>query len=155
MYQFTENSDKFISLRDCKATGMTIGERVISFTFADGIFIGKKHPRNTYGKTLRTDAAQVDFNLPVGAPDENVTCYVFYEKKNGRAIRRQFPLEKLMARINDCGCPLEILYACKGGDRVIYQCRLARKKKSGSRECLLEIRTDGASFRWNELRPGK
>ena len=86
MYQFTENSDKFISLHDCRATGMQLGDRLVSFIFSDGICIGKKHPRNTYGKTLRTDAAQVDFNLPVGTPDENVTCYVFYGRKNGKAV---------------------------------------------------------------------
>ena len=34
MYQFIENSDRFISLHDCVATGMEIGDRVISFTFA-------------------------------------------------------------------------------------------------------------------------
>ena len=72
MYQFIENSDKFISLHECRATGMQVGDRVISFTFEDGICIGKKHPRNTYGKTLRTDAAQVEFNLPVGTPDESM-----------------------------------------------------------------------------------
>jgi hypothetical protein len=155
MYQFTENSDKFISLRDCKATGMTIGDRVISFMFADGFTIGKKHPRNTYGKTLRTGAAQADFNLPIGTPDENAVCYVFYEKKNGKALRKQFSLEKLMRRVNDCGCPLKFLSLCKGGDTLIYKCELARKKKSGVRECVLVIRTDGVSFRWNELCPGK
>ena len=155
MYQFTENSDKFISLHDCRATGMTVGERVVSFTFDDGICIGKKHPRNTYGKALRTDAAQVDFNLPVGTPDENVTCYVFYSKKNGKAVRKQFSMEKLMRRINEKGCPLEFLYVCKGGDRVVYECSLKRKKKPGSRECILVIRTDGTSYRWNELCPQK
>ena len=155
MYQFIENSDKFISLHDCRATGMTVGDRVISFTFADGIYIGKKHPRNTYGKTLRTDGAQVDFNLPVGTPDENVTCYVFYGKKNGKAVRKQFSMNQLARRINDRGCPLEFLYAYKGGDSVIYECSLRRKKKPGSRECILVIRTDGTSFRWNEICPQK
>ena len=155
MYQFIENSDKFISLHDCQATGMTVGDRVISFTFADGICIGKKHPRNTYGKTLRTDAAQVDFNLPVGTPDENVTCYVFYGRKNGKAVRKKFSVEKLMRRINDRKCPLEFLYAYKGGDTMIYECSLKRKKKPGTRECILVIRTDGVSYRWNELCPQK
>ena len=155
MYQFIENSDRFISLHDCVATGMEIGDRVISFTFADGICIGKKHPRNTYGKTLRTDAAQVDFNLPVGTPDDNVTCYVFYGKKNGKATRKKFKTEKLMRRINENGCRLEFLDAYKGGDAVVYECSLSRKKKPGSRECILVIRTDGASYRWNELCPQK
>ena len=134
---------------------MTVGDRMISFHFADGICIGKKHPRNTYGKTLRTDAAQVDFNLPVGTPDENVTCYVFYGRKNGKAVRRQYSMEKLARRINENGCPLEFLYAYKGGDSVIFECSLRRKKKPGSRECILVIRTDGTSYRWNELCPQK
>ena len=155
MYQFTENSDKVISLHDCKATGMTVGDRVISFTFPDGVCIGKKHPRNTYGKTLRTDGAQVDFNLPVGTPDENVTCYVFYDRKNGKAVRKPFSMEKLMRRINEKGCALEFLYVYKGGDTLVYKCELKRKKKPGTRECILVIRTDGVSFRWNELRPQK
>ena len=155
MYQFIENSEKHISLHDCKATSMSIGDRVITFTFPDGICIGKKHPRNTYGKNIRTDSAQVAYNLPVGTPDENVTCYVFYEKKNGKTVRKQFRLEKLMGRINDDGCPLEFLYAYKGYDTVVYECSLKRKKKRGSRECILVIRTDGASYRWNELCPEK
>ena len=135
MYQFIENSDKYISLHDCVATGMAIGDREISFTFSDGICIGKKHPRNTYGKTLRTDEAQVAFNLPVGTPDDNVACYVYYEKKSGNSLRKKFSVEKLMRRINDCS--------------------LKRKKKPGRRECILLIRTDGASYRWNELCPQK
>lgn len=155
MYQFIENSDKFISLHDCRATGMTVGNRVISFTFADGIYIGKKHPRNTYGKTLRTDEARVDFNLPVGTPDENVTCYVFFEKKNGRTVRKRFSVGKLMKKINDKGRKLEFLYAYKGGDTVVYKCMLWKKKKPLGRECILEIRTDGTSYRWNEICPDK
>lgn len=155
MYQFIENSDKFISLHECRATGMQVGDRVISFTFEDGICIGKKHPRNTYGKTLRTDAAQVEFNLPVGTPDENVTCYVFFEKKNGKTIRKKFSMEKLMRKINEKGRPLEFLSAYKGGDTVVYECVLWRKKKQSGRECVLVIRNDGTSCRWNELCPEK
>ena len=155
MYQFIENSDKYISLHDCVATGMAIGDREISFTFSDGICICKKHPRNTYGKTLRTDEAQVAFNLPVGTPDDNVACYVYYEKKSGNSLRKKFSVEKLMRRINDKGCPLEFLYAYQGSDCVVYECSLKRKKKPGRRECILLIRTDGASYRWNELCPQK
>ena len=60
-----------------------------------------------------------------------------------------------MRKINEKGRPLEFLSAYKGGDTVVYECVLWRKKKQSGRECVLVIRNDGTSCRWNELCPEK
>ena len=155
MYLFTEKSDKYISLHDCRATALALNGNELSFTFADGICLGKKHPRNTYGKTLRPGEAQVSFNLPAGKPDENVTCYVFFEKKNGTTLRKQFSVEKLMRKINEKGRPLKFLHVYRSGNTLIYKCALRRNKKPGSRECQLILRTESVSYSWNDLQPEK
>ncbi len=155
MYQFIENSDRSISLHDCRATAVGLNGNVLSFTFADGICIGKRHPRNTYGKTMMTGQAQVDFILPQDDhPESNFTCYVFFKKKN-KTVRKVFSIEKLARKMREKGHTLEFLYAYKGHDSIIYECVMWRKKKPYSRECQLVITPAGTSYSWNELRPDK
>ncbi len=154
MYQFTENSDRSISLHDCCATAVALNGNELSFTFADGICIGKGHPRNTYGKPVMTGMAQVDFTLPKEDPESNFTCYVFFKKKN-KTIRKEFSIEKLERKMREKGHTVEFIYAYKGHDSIVYECVMWRKKKPYSRECQLIITTTGTSYSWNELCPEK
>lgn len=152
MYKyFDRNENDDISLHDCKATKVSLRKDILSFEFADGFWISEKNRHNPYGKLLCTDKSRVDFRLLYDDPEENVTFYLFKEKKHGKVIRKQYSLKKLMKKINDKGRELEFLYAYQGYNSIIFECEIWFDKKPYSRECVLIVSTDDMIYRWNQI----
>ena len=154
MYQFFDRNSETISLHDCRATHVFLNKDVVSFDFPDGFWISEKNPRNPYGKLLGTDQAQVDFHLLSGDVSADFVCYVF-DKKQGKVIRKTFGFDKLARKLDRKGQQLEFLYAYTGYKSVIFECRLWRRKKPASRECVLILATDDVKYRWNRICPDR
>lgn len=152
MYKFFDrNENDDISLHDCKATKISIRKDILSLEFEDGFWVSEHHRHNPYGKLLATDKSRVDFRLLYDEPEDNVTFYVFKEKKHGKVIRKQYSLKKLMKKINEKGKELEFLYAYQGYNSIIFECWLWQKKKPYHRECVLILSTDDIIYRWNQI----
>lgn len=147
MYKFIEKSENnYISLHDCRATRVAYEGEYLSFVFKDGFWVGEKNSQNPYGKIVSTDQAEVEFHIL----DEDVTVYVFTEKKN-HTIRKEWTIQDLMKKINNGTCQLEFLYQYKGYQSVIYECELWSKQKPYHKECVLMFRTDENVYKWNEF----
>ena len=63
---FTHNDpdlyhDRELTLHDCVAQKILYKDGVLCFCFADGFWVTPNHEGNGLGKTVRTDASQVDF----------------------------------------------------------------------------------------------
>lgn len=152
MYKcFDRNASDDISLHDCRATKVFIRKGILSFEFEDGLWISEKNRHNPYGKMVRTDKSRVDFRLLYGDTEDDVTFYVFKQKKHGKVIRKQYSLKKLVRKINEKGRQLEFLYAYKGYNSIIFECELWYKKKPYSRECVLIVSTEDVVYRWNNI----
>lgn len=152
MYKyFDRNENGDIGLHDCKATKVFIRKDVLSFEFEDGFWISEKNRHNPYSKTLCTDKSRVDFRLLYGDAEDDVTFYIFKQKKHGKAIRKQYSLKKLMRKINEKGRRLEFLYAYQGYNSIIFECEIELNKKPYRRECVLIVDTKDVVYRWNNI----
>ena len=63
MWKHCDRTDEYISLHDCHATKISYEEGILTFGFEDGIWVCQGHPDNTVDKTVRTDGAEVRFQL--------------------------------------------------------------------------------------------
>ena len=128
---------------------------MLCFEFEDGFWVSEKNRHNAYGRTLRTDKSRVDFRLLYGDSEDDVTFYVFKQKKHGKTIRKQYSLKKLMRKINEKGMRLEFLYAYQGYKSIIFECELEFDKKPYRRECVLIVTAEDVVYRWNDIRRDK
>lgn len=55
--------DRELILHDCIAGKILYINRMLRFCFSDGFWITPSHKANDLDKTVRTDAAQVDFHV--------------------------------------------------------------------------------------------
>lgn len=149
MYKHYDCDDEYISLHDCQATKVISENGVLTFVFQDGIWVAPGHPSNTTDKVLRTDAAEVNFQLEFGDEDD-IALYVFEEKRK-KTYREKWELTKLIECINSEKYNLEFLYQYKGYNSMIIECWLWSDKKPYHRECELKLSIKGVKYCWNDL----
>ena len=149
MYKFCDQNGENISTHDCYTTNILYENGILTFVFADGIWLTKDNPNNTTGKTIRTDRAEVQFALEFGTEDD-ISIYVFknYLKKT---IRKEWKLSKLIEYANSGKKSLEFLYQYQGYHSVIIECMLWSDKKSYHQECELKISLKDMKYCWNKL----
>ena len=149
MYQHCEQSDAHISLHDCHAAKIQCADNILTFFFEDGFWITGEHPENPTGNVVRTDRAEVRFELN---PDEDcgIGFYVF-SKRWKKTVREEWNLSKLLEHINEKNCTLEFLYVYKGSFVMIVDCWLWSKKAPYSRECELRLPLKQVRYCWNNL----
>ncbi len=150
MYKHCDCDDKHISLHDCHATKVVNENGILTFVFQDGIWVTPEHPSNTTDKVLRTDVAEVNFQLEFGDEDD-VALYVFEEKRK-KTYRERWELSKFIEYINSEKYNLEFLYQYKGYNSMIIECWLWSDKKPYHRECELKLSIKGVKYCWNDLR---
>ena len=149
MYKHCDVDNEYISLHDCHAIEILCKKGILTFVFQEGIFITEGHPKNTVGKTVRTDKAEVKFCLEAG-DEKDITIYVFEEKfKN--TVRQEWELSKLIESVNNKKYRLEFLYQYKGYNSMIIECCLWSDKKPYCRECVLKLSVKSVKYYWNEL----
>ena len=62
-YLHNENNEEHLSVHDCRADRAALRDGVLTFWFTEGFWVLGSHPDNPTGKTVRTDAARVDYVL--------------------------------------------------------------------------------------------
>lgn len=149
MYKHCDISDKYVSLHDCHATNISYENGIITFIFSNGIWVTNEHPSNELGKTVRTDMAEVKFNLDFGNEDD-ITVYVF-EEKFRKTLRQEWQLSKLIECVNNENYTIEFLYQYKGYHSMIIECWLWSNKKPYHQECEIKVALKDVKYYWNEL----
>ena len=151
-YLHNETNEQNLSLHDCRADRMELKDGVQSFWFSEGFWVTSVHPENPTGKTVRTDAARVDFLLrnPGG---EDVGADVFHCLKSPFALRRSYDLLRFMEIVNRPGWGLEFLYQYPDYWNRIIECVLCLPKRPYWKECQLKLDVSEVIYRWNNLRP--
>ena len=150
-YTHHDTDDSAVSLHDCFASGGQYENRTLSFSLADGFWIGAEHPANHLHETVRTDAALVTFTFDKIA-ENDISIYVFQKTLFGRTIRKEWSLPQLIERINRGTSRLEFLYQNKGDYQRIIECCLHLKKHPYLYECQLCLPEKSACYYWNALR---
>lgn len=153
MYKHYDCDDEHISLHDCHATKVMHDNGILTFVFSDGIWVAPSHPSNKNDKMLRTDVAEVKFQLEFGDED-NIALYVFEENRK-KTYREKWELTKLIEYINSEKYNLEFLYQYKGYNSMIIECWLWSDKKPYHRECELKLSIEGVKYCWNDLRENR
>ena len=156
MWKYRDEAENQISLHDCRATQITVGENKICMGFADGFWILSNTLYNPSGETLKTTRSQITFYLNTQYADE-VEIAVFRRKQlRGKKISvREFRnLAWLMKMVNGNGAQLEFIDEYQNyGDRL-YRGYLKAKRPPCSLECEIEIPwIEKIEYCWNEIDP--
>ena len=151
-YLHNEKNEEHLSVHDCRADRAALHDGVLTFWFTEGFWVLGSHPDNPTGKTVRTDAARVDYVLrdPRG---EEVSADVFTGLKSPFALRRAYELPKFLEIVNRSGWALEFLYQYPDYWNRIIECVLCLPKRPYWKECLLKLDVSEVVYRWNGLRP--
>lgn len=145
--------DTKITLHDCIADKISYDNNVLTLNFPDGFWVVDSHEDSNLDVTVRTDSAQVDFEIE---PDEFMEIYldVFIKRKYRKTIVEYWDLEKLMKAVNSGKYQLEFTYQYRTHFEQMWQCML-RYKGCWYAECQLHIPYSTATYRWNKLREDK
>ena len=150
-YLHNEKTEQNLSLHDCRADRMELKDGVLSLRFPGGFWVSGDHPENPTGKTVRTDAARVDYVLR-DAKGTDVSADVFTRLKHPLSLRRSYNLSEFMEIINRQGWELEFLYQYPDYWNRIIECVLCLPKKPYWKECQLKLDVSEVIYRWNDLR---
>ncbi len=153
--KFTHNDpdefhDTLLTLHDCIADKIAYNNNTLSFCFPDGFWIMPDHKGSYLDKTVRTDAAQVDFTI---TPDDHFEVYleVFKKRKHFKTIVEYWDLKKLKDAVNNRKYQLEFIYQYRTYFEQMWFCCL-HYKGNWYGECQLHIPFSTATYRWNNLR---
>lgn len=135
-------------LHDCIAEKAALEGNVLTFFFPEGIWVPESHKANAAGKTVRTDAAKACYHL---ADDGETAVYVFKEKKNGKTVRKEWPLSKLLDKLNSGELRLEFLCEYRDWHRRLIECWLWDEAHSW-RACEIRFTAEPLYYCWNRLR---
>lgn len=152
---FTHNDpdnyhDNELTLHDCIADKISFENNVLSFNLPDGFWITPEHEASELLKTVRTDGAQVDFEV---VPDEHFPVYmdVFKKRRHRKTVVEYWDSERLIKAINSGRYQLEFIYQYRTHFEQMWICNLRHKGCYGD-ECQLHIPYATATYRWNNLR---
>lgn len=149
-FSHCDSSEKHLSLHDCIAEQAYFKDGVLGFDFSNGFWILSDHPESHLSQTVRTDFSRAEFILENGEAYD-VTVYVFSRTWFKKNIGTEWPLQKLIDRINSGKCRLEFLYQYIDGNARIIECELRSEKRPYRRECLIQISAPKVNYSWNKL----
>ena len=144
--------ERELILHDCIAEKILCTNEMLRFCFSGGFWVTPFHKANDLNKTVRTDAAQVDFHV-----DEinDVGVYVYAKTFFKKTMVEYWTLKDLVDAVNSGKCTLEFIYKYRTYFEHMWLCALSSKKKPYYRECQLHIPGAAATYRWNELLPDR
>lgn len=144
------NSDKIISLHDCRATRMIVESDSLFLEYEDGFWCLPTNKNNSSDNAFRTDLSQIEISK-----FEIQNIYLFNEKRLfGRLIstkRIDISLEMLTQKINSGQWQLEFLYEYHGFNEVLYHCWIWMNKKPYHKECQITIMYNDIKYLWNNI----
>ena len=150
MYQHCDKDDTVISLHDCRAEKVSFENGDLTFYFPDGFWVLPSNEENHTEDCIKTDASEASFHLMLD--EDDVSIYVYTQKKHGKAIRRKWEVSKLIKEINSGKYQLEFLYRYVGGYKeLVFYCEICQKKKPYRRECQLWLSVQDVTYCWNEM----
>lgn len=151
MYKHQELNNSFISLHDCRAENMKYNQGVLSFVFSDGFWVLEQHPENESKDCVRTDLAQVDFQI-IDEEIDGVEIYIFRKSKNGKVIREEWELENFMNAVNCGDFQVEFITRYESYQSILYKCWVWFDKAPYHYECEIILHTENVIYHWNQLR---
>lgn len=151
MYKHCDIEDDCITLHDCMAEKMCFDHGILSFVFPDGFWITQHHPQNVCDNTVRTDAAQVDFQILDEGMD-GVTVYIFREIRNGKVVREEWEPADFIDAVNCGDFRVEFITQYKSFQSMLYKCWVWYDKLPYHSECEIILHTEKAAYQWNYLR---
>ena len=127
-----------VSLHDCTAAQIDLRQGRISFDFPNGFSVG--------GEQTGASRMTLQFS-PQGQP----FCYVFKQKTDVKAVRKEWTAKKLAKKVNG-GCTLEFIscyeYLCGKTSFRIYECTLHLNKSPWHKECQIRVAADKELYQW-------
>lgn len=151
-YLHNEKNGEYLSRHDCRADRAELRDGVLSFFFPEGFWVLSAHPDNPTGKTVRTDAARVDYVLR-DARGEDASAELFTRLKYPFALRRTYDLAPFLSMLNQEGFELEFLYQYPDYWSRIIECWLWIPKRIRHKECQLKLDVSEVIYQWNDLHP--
>ena len=87
-----------LTLHDCIADKISFENNVLSFNMSDGFWIDPTHESSELNDIVRTDGAQVDFEI---VPDEHFPVYmdVFKKRRHRKTVVEYWDSERLIKAI--------------------------------------------------------
>ncbi len=141
--------DNTLTLHDCIANKIAFKDSTLRFTLSDGFWITSNHNDNNLGKTVRTDAAIVDFHID---DINDITIHVFTKNIFKKTNVESWDMNELMEDINNGKISIEFITQYRTHFEQLWRCAIRSKKKPYYRECQLHLPETKAIFRWNNLR---
>lgn len=150
MYKYRDTNSVNISLHDCRAEHIQFEHGVLSFSFSEGFWILPGHPQNKSEDCVRTDASQVDFQI-IDEDFDGITIYVFKKNWNGKTIREEWKLKNFLDEVNHGRFQVEFIDEYKSYQSRLFKCWLWFDVKPYHYECEIILRSENATYCWNEL----
>lgn len=144
--------DHTLTLHDCVADRVCYCDGVLRFFLSDGIWITPHHKDNSLGKTVRTDAAVVDFRAE---DPSDITVQVFTRRRFRKTKVDFWEMKDLLNAIERKGCKIEFVYQYRTTFEQLWVCTLRSPKKPYYRECQIHLPGTEATFYWNNLIPDR
>ncbi|MBQ7818028.1 MAG: hypothetical protein IJ388_04460 [Oscillospiraceae bacterium] len=142
--------DVTLTLHDCIADKVNFSDNILRFYLPDGIWITPLHKDNKLSKTVRTDAAIVDFRI---TNFDDIILYVYTRGVFKRTQAKICKMHDLMRDINSGKYSFEFISQYRSHFEQMWHCAIHSKKKPYYMECQLHLPAAEAIFHWNNLRP--
>ena len=144
-----------LSLHDCTADRISFTEGSLCFDLPDGLWVTPCHPENPYGKTVRTNAAEVQFSVK-DINDILVDVFTGYTWLGSKRTRVDtWTMAQLMTAINSGKCTLEFLTQYRSYYEQLWHCVIHSDRKPYYRDCHIYLPQTQAVFCWNTLCPDR
>lgn len=142
--------DITLTLHDCVADKIEFADGWLRFYLPDGLWVNPNHEDSPLEKTVRTDAAVVDFKIK-DLDDIRVTVFI---RNRFRKTRVEFwDMHELMDAVNSGACSLEFFFQYRASFEQMWDCAIRSEKKPYYRDCQLHLPETEAIYRWNNLIP--
>lgn len=152
---FTHNDpdhyhDEKLLLHDCTAEKILYKDGVLRLYFPEGFWVTPNHEESGLDKTVRTDAAQVDFCVK---DINDISIHVYTRTAFKRTMVTYWNAGDLIDAVNSGKCTIEFIYQYRTYFEQMWRCDLCFQKRPYCGECQLHIPGAKATYRWNHLRP--
>lgn len=154
MYQYSDhNEHNDISLHDCRAAKLIIGQNTVTFVFETGIYVLESNSQNYNNQLSYTEEAEVVFRTKHRDIRNAVTVYLFTETADSDRAIRESVSPAALAEMLGSGMELEFLYAYQGYQSWLFTCWLWSDAEPYHRECEIIISAEEVTYYWNALHP--
>lgn len=150
MYKYSDPNDTHISLHDCHAEKMSFIDGNLTFVFPNGFWITANHPANNSNDIVRTDSAQVDFQI-LDEEIDGITIYLFKKNRNSKVIREEWEAANFINAVNNGSFRIEFITQYKSFQSVLFKCWAWFDTAPYHCECEIILHSDNVTYKWNQL----